>query len=291
MNLFPLRVVCAGFLALALIACLRPSAFAAGVSSDEFLKQAAAAYSRMDRVEAIALATKAVEADPKNVKAWSVRAQYYEQTRQDALAVADYGRAIQLQTNTAALYQHRGWLQFRLARFAESIADFDQFLRLQPAQAPYHWQRGIVCYYAGRFEDGRRQFELHQTVNDNDVENAVWHYLCVARSAGLEKARAALIPIGHDARVPMMQVHALFAGKAKPEDVLAAAKEGNPSVLQQQLFFAHLYLGLYYEAAGDTAKAREHLAKAAHDFKADHAMGDVARVHTALLRAKPDARP
>src|SRR6266853_660464 len=59
-----------------------------------------------------------------------------------------------------------------------------------------------------------RQFELHQTVNDNDVENAVWHYLCVARLAGVEKAHASLIRIQRDSRVPMMAVYALFGGKA-----------------------------------------------------------------------------
>jgi lipoprotein NlpI len=86
----------------------------------------------------------------------------------------------------------------------------------------------------------------------------------------------------------MMQVHALFAGKAKPEDVLAAAQAGNlPAArLEDQVFYAHLYLGLYHEAAGDERRAREHIFKAADDFKAGHYMGDVARVHAAWLRKK-----
>ena len=153
-----------------------------------------------------------------------------------------------------------------------------------PTQAPYHWQRGISYYYAGRFEDGRKQFELHQTVNSNDVENAVWHFLCVARGSGVEKARAALIPIKGDARVPMMEVHALFAGKVKPEAVLQAAAAGRPppSQLNRQLFYAHLYLGLYFEVIGNDEQAREHIAKAAGTYRTEDYMGDVARVHLQL---------
>jgi lipoprotein NlpI len=59
--------------------------------------------------------------------------------------------------------------------------------------------------------------------------------------------------------------------------------------MNQRLFYAHLYVGLYYEAIGDRKRAREHILKAADDDKADHYMGDVARVHAALLRKQPAA--
>jgi len=52
------------------------------------------------------------------------------------------------------------------------------------------------------------------------------------------------------------------------------------------LFHANLYLGLFFEAVGDREKARHHILKAARDFKADHYMGDVARVHARLLEQK-----
>jgi lipoprotein NlpI len=236
--------------------------------------------------DAIALAEKVLAADPRDFRALLLRARAHEQSRAYAKAVADYDAVLKLNTNAAMAWQRRGESHFRLGQFKESIADFDKVIELMPDQAPQHWQRGIALYYAGRFEDGRKQFELHQTVNSRDVENAVWHFLCVARASGAEKARAALIPIEGDARVPMAQVHALFAAKAKPEDVLAAAKAGDPPPdrLDNQQFYAHLYLGLYFEAIGDARLAREHILKAATGFKADHYMGDVARVHAQVLR-------
>jgi lipoprotein NlpI len=169
---------------------------------------------------------------------------------------------------------------FRVGSFDKSVADFDKFIDLVPQQAPQHWQRGISCYYAGKFAEGRKQFESHQTVNPNDVENAVWHFLCVAKISSAERARASLMEIKGDRRVPMKEIHSLFAGEATADDVLAAAKKAGT---EEALFYAHLYLGLYYDALGDKPKTREHIFKAARDFKAEHYMGDVARVHARVL--------
>lgn len=234
--------------------------------------------------EAIQITDTILAADPKDFRALFLRGSAHEQTTNSIQALADYDASLQANPKATVVHQKRGELHFKLGNFTASIADFDKFIEALPEQSPHHWQRGISLYYAGRFEDGRKQFELHQTVNPYDVENAVWHFLCVARASGAGKAKAALIPIERDARIPMMQIHALFGGKAKPEDVLAAAKQGSAANQDNQLFYAHLYLGLYYEAIGDAKLAREHILKAATDFKAEHYMGDVARVHAAVLR-------
>ena len=60
---------------------------------------------------------------------------------------------------------------------------------------PYLCQRGISQYCLGDFAGGRQQFEIHRKVNPNDVENAAWHYLCVAKTDGQDVARQSLIPI------------------------------------------------------------------------------------------------
>lgn len=161
----------------------------------------------------------------------------------------------------------------------ESVAAFDKLIALQPTARPELWQRGLSLYYAGDFKAGREQFETHQTVNNADVENAAWHFICVARLEGVEAARKALIPIEGDTRVPMKQVHELFAGKGSVEAVLKAAEEGEDETLRNHRCYAHLYLGLYFEALGDAAKAREHMTKAAKDYRMDHYMGRCAQVH------------
>lgn len=183
---------------------------------------------------------------------------------------------------TARSAFERGVQMFYDAKPKESVEAFDALLKLEPEVKPQLWQRGLSLYYTGDFKAGREQFETHQTYNTNDVENAAWHFLCVAKADGVKAARQVLIPIEGDARVPMKQVHELFAGKAKPEDVLKAAELGEGNELRNHRCYAHLYLGLYFEAIGDNAKAKEHMVKAATDYKMDHYMGKVAQVHVKL---------
>ena len=97
---------------------------------------------------------------------------------------------------------------------------------------------------------------------------------------GVEKARAAMLKIGRDKRVPMMEVYALFRGKLKPADVLKAAEAGEPPAeqLNRRRFYAHLYLGLYYESLGDGQRALRHLTTAT-EHRIGHYMWDVAQAH------------
>ena len=162
---------------------------------------------------------------------------------------------------------------------AESVSGFDELVALAPNFKPRLWQRGIVLYYAGRYDDCREQFESHRTVNPNDVENAAWHFLCVARAESPEEARLALLPVGPDPRVPMREVYEMFSGSRTAEEVMATT-DGRPSAE----FFAHLYLGLYAEALGNFQEAVEHIRAAASDDYAQVGgfMHAVARVHLAL---------
>jgi lipoprotein NlpI len=205
-----------------------------------------------------------------------------------AEAAAEFRKAIDLDSRLADAYHLLGLSLFKMAKVADSIAAFDKYIELNPKAKVSHWQRGISYYYAGRYDDGRAQFEGYQTFDSNDVENAVWRYLCMARKDGVAKARADLLKIGNDKRVPMRQIYDLFAGQLKPDDVLAAARAGEPGKeqLNRQLFYAHLYLGLYYETEGDRQRALEHLNRATDEHRMGHYMWDVARVHRDILRKK-----
>lgn len=180
-----------------------------------------------------------------------------------------------------ALFE-KGVQEFFNAQPKESVAAFDEVIAMEPAVKPQLWQRGLSLYYAGDYKGGREQFEVHQTVNGNDVENAAWHFLCIAKAEGVEAARKVFIPIEGDSRIPMAEVHELFAGKGSAEAVLKAAESGEGEALRNHRCYAHLYLGLYFEATGDNVKAKEHMLKAAHDYSMDHYMGRVAQVHVKL---------
>jgi lipoprotein NlpI len=267
-------------LALVLLGCTGNGA----ETAEDLLRQAqqAATAGRLD--DAGKLIDQAIKLHPTNALPYFVKASLLDQRRQFEPALASLDQALKLSTNFGMAYQLRGAVNFKLARLNEALRDFDQFLVRNTGQIPHHWQRGIALYYLGKFPSGVMQFAEHQKVNPRDVENAVWHFLCNARVVGVAQARQELIPIEGDSRVPMNEIHDLFAGKGSEEKVLAAAAAAGQTEAERRnpRFFAHLYLGLYYEALGDAVKSRIHIEKAAKDYSMDHYMGDVARVHLKL---------
>ena len=176
----------------------------------------------------------------------------------------------------------RAVADFKAGRIAAAASGFDRVAEMVPGHAPQLWQRGIALYYAGRFRDCRAQFESHKTVNPNDVENAAWHFLCVAAAESPEKARAALLSVGADPRVPMGEAYQMFRGETTPDQVLSAAGERAES-----RFYGHLYVGLYFEALGQGDRALGHIKIAAADqYAAMGYMHTVARVHLADRNTK-----
>lgn len=206
--------------------------------------------------------------------------------RENEKAVAAFTEAIKAQPTRAELYDRRGDAYLKLGQFKEAVADFDAFLRAQPKFAPEHWRRGIALYYLGRYVDGVKQFETHKTVNPEDVENAAWHYLCNVHVVGKDKAKAALIDVTGDRRVPMAEIQKLFAGTLKPEDVLAAADKTDEAAPRgtEARFYANLYVGLWYESEKELKKRDLHLTAAVEKYKIGHYMWDVGKVHLSTLK-------
>jgi lipoprotein NlpI len=253
------------------------------------LAKARAAIQKKNTDEALTLLDKALERDPKHTDSLLLRAAVREARDEYDKAIVDLSRVLELQPKAAEVYNHRGSVRFKAGQIKESIEDFDHFLEFEPDQKPRHWQRGISLYYAGRFDEGRQQFDAYQTTDTKDVENAVWHFLCVARKDGVEKARASILKIGDDRRVPMRQIYDLFAGTAKAADVLETVEQGKPTPkeLNARRFYAHLYLGLYAEVNGDKKVALEHLTKATDEYRIGHYMWDVARIGRNRLSESP----
>jgi lipoprotein NlpI len=252
------------------------------------LQKAADAFRRGDAVQALVLVDEAIRQDPAAAPAHLLRGVIRDSLGKHADALGDLDRAITLAPQTPDAYQQRGCVNFKLGKFDASVRDFDRYIELRPEARASHWQRGISYYYAERYDDGRKQFEGYQDYDSNDVENAVWRFMCMARGDGLPKARQALLKIGDDRRVPMRQVYDLFKGELTPKDVLTAAQAdtGNATRNNSQHFYAHLYVGIYHDLTGERQLALEHLNRATDEHRIGHYMWDVARVHRDLLKAK-----
>jgi len=267
--------------ALTLALVVPASAFA----EDDFLK-AVAAYKKNDFKSARDFAEAAAKADPKREDAFSLVGMANLQLKDNNAAAAAFTKVIELNPKAVSAYDRRGDARLKTGDFKGSVADFDKMLELNPDFAPEHWRRGIALYYAEKYAEGAKQFETHKKANPEDVENAAWHYLCNAKVIGKDKARKELIDVTKDRRVPMKEIQKLFAGTLKPEDVMAAAdavKADTPEGTEAR-FYAHLYVGLWYAAEGDTKKVLEHLTPAVEKYKIGHYMWDVANIHLKMLK-------
>jgi lipoprotein NlpI len=272
-----------------LLCILALACVAYGSDADEFIKQARAALKKGDAAAALEAANKAVAADPKSAEAVFTRGDAYAAQRKHAESIKDYDAALALDQTYYLALDHRGSERFKLGQIDESIADFNAYLKQFPKEEAAHWRRGISFYYAGKYAEGAKQFFDGQVAFGADVENVFWHFLCNAHKDGIEKARKELLTLkGPDGRVPMMQVNDLLRAKLKPEDVIKTAEGADlkDAKRNEALFYAHLYVGLYYEAAGDEAKTREHLTAAVEKYPIGHYMWDVANVHVSRVKKK-----
>ena len=236
--------------------------------------------------DALSQLRRAIESQPEVVDLRLTYAEMLATLRDHRGAITAYTAVLRAEPETLAALQGRGDARLKAGDLAEAIADFEKMIELQPKTAAGLWQLGIAYYYVGKYAEGARQFELYQTRDGSDVENVAWRYLCQARAGTVEAARTAMLELdGTDARVPLMEIDALYRGRATPDDVLAAARAGEPSeeVLKLRMFYAHLYIALYHEAAGEQAQAREHMDKA-DALPNTHYMWDVAHLHAERLR-------
>ena len=160
-------------------------------------------------------------------------------------------------------HHQRAEILFRLGRFAEAVTDYSVAAR---GGAPHDedscWERGLAQYYAGDYRAGAAQFARYHAVGATDIENGLWHFLCLAEAEGVEKARGALLDYTRMRETPFPALWALYRGEGSAEAVMAAAESGGDEEDGRGLFCAHYYLGKYYEAMKDFTRAREHVAKA-----------------------------
>jgi len=241
---------------------------------------------KMEKLDAsLEFAEEAVKLDGKSPVAHFRRGDALLRLRRYDDSIRAFDTALALDPKGALAHDRKGSALFCTGKVVESIAEFDSYLKEVPRAKAAHWQRGISLYYAGRYQDGADQFQAGETVFGNDVENAFWHWLCLARKTTPDKARESLLKVGPDARVPMAEIYLMVQKKATPAAVMEAAKKDGVrnEGIEEKLFYANLYIALWYEAEGDAAKCKEHL-KEAVARKIGHYMWDVANVHLKKMK-------
>ena len=272
----------------AVMLCLMPFVSVRADEALEAIVNARKMLRKGDAQAALPIAQKAVEKDPKSIEAALILGDVFSSLRKQREAIEQYERVLKIDPTFLIAQDRRGGERFKLGQVVESIADFDAFLKANPQEEPRHWRRGISYYYVGKYPEGAKQFYDGRMVFGADVENAFWHYLCNARQSGIEKARAGILKVDEDRRVPMMKVYELIQGKCLPAEVIETVEKAKLEAAEKNeaLFYGHLYVALNYEAEGKKEECRKHLEIAVEKHPIGHYMWDVAKVHLDRVKMK-----
>lgn len=158
-------------------------------------------------------------------------------------------------------HHQRAEILFRLGKYPESVADYETATRAgEPHDEDSCWELGLAHYYAGDFAKGAAQFARYHEVGPSDVENGLWHFLCLAKAEGVEKARAAMVKYTRMREAPFPALWALYRGEGNVEAVHESIANAPPR--ETSRFYAHYYVGKFHEANGDTEKALEEIRRA-----------------------------
>jgi lipoprotein NlpI len=189
------------------------------------------------------------------------------------------------------IHHRRAEVFFRLGRFKEAIADYDKGIEFGlPHDKDSCWERGLAQYYAGDYRGGAEQFFRYHQVGVLDIENGLWRLMCIEKDEGLENARASMLTYSDKKRPPFPALLDLFLDKGDVTSVVQEATEEAKSTDQRttNLFYAHYYIGKYFEMIDDKEKSLQHF-QTALTHKVPHFMyacaeEDFRRIKRALTK-------
>lgn len=220
---------------------------------------------------------------PASLRVTAIRAL---QAGESAKAIEAVDKLLKQSPDDAGSLRLAGDVYLRSGKSKRAAEFFDRYLKLEPEALAGLWQRGIALYFARKYKEGVEQFEVHRRVNPNDVENAAWHFLCVAKAESFDKAKTVVLPAPNDPRAPMEEVlQMLSTGDTDKVIEKMESFPANTRGRESADFYGNFYLGLYADAAGDRATAKRYLDLSAKDAAISY-MGDVARVYAAYLSAE-----
>jgi len=92
-------------------------------------------------------------------------------------AVADYTRALQIESRYVLAYYSRGNAYAKRGRYEEAIADYDALLAINPLYPHAYVRKGRVCENLGRPEETLAAYKAYLqklTLGDQDPQQVKW---------------------------------------------------------------------------------------------------------------------
>jgi len=114
--------------------------------------------------------TKAIEIDPNDVKAYSMRGACYTKQNNYAQAIADYTKAIEINPNLAPIYEGRGFAYGKQGNYNQAIVDCNKAIEINSTNAEFYDVRGFVYFEMGNLNQAITDYNQAIQIDPNHVD-------------------------------------------------------------------------------------------------------------------------
>ena len=145
----------------------------------------------------------------------------------------------------------------------QAINDYTKVIKLAPGRTDTLFSRGFLAFYEGRLDLAAGDFAtVFKSAKGSLRDYAlIWKYLSDVRNgADLLEALKSFDGLDNQKTWPGVLI-SMFSGTARPEDVLAAAKDANPKKQREQECIAFFFLGQQQLIQGNRDAAEDYFRK------------------------------
>jgi tetratricopeptide (TPR) repeat protein len=127
--------------------------------ANKFYKDAQDQYQRNDTQAEVASLRRAVEIDPKWVRAWLWLGDIYKATRQNDLALESYRKAVEDDPDQAVSYKALGFMLSSLGKTEEAVPVWQQLVKVAPERVDGYAELGMALLYLKRYREAVSSLE------------------------------------------------------------------------------------------------------------------------------------
>ena len=159
------------------------------------------------------------------------------------LALAQYDRAIALDSTDGRVFNNRGATYMEQADYVRAVRDFDRAIALNPGHAQALKNRGRTLFFLGRFGEAAADLQRALPLDSTNAYVAIWLYIARRRSGENDAAAFAAQLARTDSTRWPHPVGQYYLGKLSQDQLLAAGAAIDPRVHRDQRCAAAFYLG------------------------------------------------
>ncbi len=148
-------------------------------------------YGRTKEIDkALADYTKAIKLNSGFVDAYNNRGNLYFRQGKDALALKDYNQALKIRPHNQNALGNRGAIFYRMGQYDKALKDLDAALSMKKRYPDGHLNRGIVLSVVGQYAKAKEDFDAFLKSQPNHVLAYYWRGIALQNMGSHQAAIA-----------------------------------------------------------------------------------------------------